>query len=94
MANDAKYDRHSQERRNSHETVQAKFYAILHCLVRGRVDALVRNFGEADPGQLFPITRPLHIERQQPLRDLFVAQVVGPAVGVQHGPVEFLVGQV
>ena len=35
---------------------------------------------------------PLQVEHQQPRQHLLVAQVVGPAVGVQYGAVEALVG--
>ncbi len=34
------------------------------------------------------------IERQQPRQDFFVAQVVGPAVGVQHGFIELTMGHI
>ena len=37
---------------------------------------------------------PLQVQRQQPLQDLLVGQVVRPAVGVEHGAVELLVGQI
>ena len=38
--------------------------------------------------------RSLQIQGQEPLQDLFVGDVVGPAVGVEDGVVEFTVGQI
>lgn len=35
---------------------------------------------------------PLQVERQEAGRDLLVRQVMGPAVGVQHGLAELAVG--
>jgi hypothetical protein len=38
--------------------------------------------------------RPLQIERQQAFQDLFVAQIVRLAVGIEHGLVELAMGQI
>ena len=43
------------------------------------------------PGLRF---RSLLVQDQQSLQDLFVAEIERPAIRVEHGPVEFLVGQV
>jgi hypothetical protein len=37
---------------------------------------------------------PLQVERQQPLKDLLIREIVGPAVGIEHGRVEFAVRHV
>ena len=34
------------------------------------------------------------VKREQPRQDVLVAQIVGPAVGIQHGLVELAMGQV
>ena len=37
---------------------------------------------------------PLQIQRQQPLQDLLITDIVRPAIGVQHGLIKLLVSQV
>lgn len=37
--------------------------------------------------------RPFQIQRQQPLQNFLIAQVVGPAVRIEHRPVQPLVSQ-
>jgi hypothetical protein len=39
------------------------------------------------------MTRPLQVEGQEAFEGLFVAEVMGSAVGVKGGMVEFLVGR-
>ena len=53
-----------------------------------------RGFGFPDFGCLLLLGGAFEVQGEQPLQDLLVGQVGGPAVGGGYGGVEFLVGQV